>query len=97
MEKVLIAPEALSLEHRSAFRREAVEMLDSVPVGDGRLVIDLCATGSVDSAGLGALVLVQRHAAARRQVVRLRGPNDEIRLLLMLTKLDDLFEVEESA
>ena len=72
-------------------------MLDSVPVGDGRLVIDLCATGWVDCAGLGALVLVQRHAAARRQVVRLRGPNDEIRLLLMLTKLDDLFEVEESA
>ena len=72
-------------------------MLDSLPVGDGRLVIDLGATGSVDSAGLGALVLVQRYAAARRQVVRLRGPNGEIRLLLMLTKLDDLFEVEESA
>jgi hypothetical protein len=39
-------------------------------------------------------MLIQRKAAERRQVVVLRRPNDELRFLLVLTKLDDLFDVE---
>ncbi len=58
------------------------------------LVIDLSGTRSVDSAGLGALMLIQRKAAERRQTVCLRGANEELRFLLVLTKLDDLFELE---
>jgi len=42
--------------------------------GAGRLVIDLSGTRSVDSAGLGALMLIQRKAAERRQTVCLRAP-----------------------
>ena len=38
--------------------------------------------------------LVQRKAAERRQTVCLRGANEELRFLLVLTKLDDLFELE---
>ena len=52
---------------------------------------------AVDSAGLGALMLIQRKASERRQVVVLKRPNDELRFLLVLTKLDDLFEVEADA
>jgi anti-anti-sigma regulatory factor len=63
-------------------------------VGNGELVIDLGATREVDSAGLGALVLVQRHAAERRQQVVLRGVGPELEYLLVLTKLDDLFQFE---
>jgi anti-anti-sigma regulatory factor len=48
----------------------------------------------VDSAGLGALMLIQRRAAERRQAVALRNPSDEIRFLLVLTKLDDLFQLD---
>jgi anti-anti-sigma regulatory factor len=48
----------------------------------------------VDSAGLGALMLVQRRAAERKQVVVLRNVNEELRFLLVLTKLDDLFQLE---
>jgi anti-anti-sigma regulatory factor len=58
------------------------------------LVIDLTGTRAVDSAGLGTLMLIQRRAADRRQTVCLRGANDELRFLLVLTKLDDLFELE---
>ena len=94
MEKALAAPEELGLETRSAFRRTAGELLDQLPEGAGRLVIDLSATRAVDSAGLGALMLIQRKAAERRQSVCLRGANDELRFLLVLTKLDDLFELE---
>jgi anti-sigma B factor antagonist len=93
-EKILAAPEALSLDTRTSFRRAATELLEELPEGSGRLVIDLSATRHVDSAGLGALMLIQRKAAERRQTVCLRGANEELRFLLVLTKLDDLFELE---
>ena len=95
-EKILAAPERLDLESRTAFRRSAGELLDALASAGsaGRLVIDLSATRGVDSAGLGALMLIQRKAAERRQTVCLRGANEELRFLLVLTKLDDLFELE---
>jgi anti-anti-sigma factor len=95
-EKVLAAPEELSLESRTGFRRAAGALLDLLPEGAGRLVIDMSATRAVDSAGLGALMLIQRKAAERRLSVCLRGVNEELRFLLVLTKLDDLFELESS-
>ena len=93
-EKVLAAPEALGLESRSDFRRAATELLEQLPEGAGRLVIELSGTRAVDSAGLGALMLIQRKASERRLTVCLRGANEELRFLLVLTKLDDLFELE---
>jgi len=94
-ERVLSAPETLGLETRGTFRQEAVAVLEQLPEGLGRLVIDLERTSRVDSAGLGALMLVQRKAAERRQTVALRHASDEIRFLLTLTKLADLFEMED--
>jgi hypothetical protein len=41
-------------------------------------------------------MLIQRRAAERRQVVILRNPNEEIRFLLVLTKLSDLFQIESA-
>lgn len=93
-DKVLAAPEELGLDSRTAFRRSATELLEQLPEGQGRLVIDLSGTRQVDSAGLGALMLIQRKAAERRLAVCLRGANEELRFLLVLTKLDDLFELE---
>jgi anti-anti-sigma factor len=95
-EKVLAAPEQLGLDTRTAFRRAAAELVEQLPEGAGRLVIDLSGTRAVDSAGLGALMLIQRKAAERRLSVRLRGANEELRFLLVLTKLDDLFELESA-
>ncbi len=93
-EKVLAAPAELGLDSRTAFRRAATELLEQLAEGAGRLVIDLSGTRQVDSAGLGALMLVQRKASERRLMVCLRGANEELRFLLVLTKLDDLFELE---
>lgn len=93
-ERVLSAPETLGLETRGTFRQEAVAMLEELPEGLGRLVVDFDRTSRVDSAGLGALMLVQRRAAERRQIVALRNLSDEIRFLLALTKLIDLFEID---
>ena len=60
------------------------------------LEVDLSALTFVDSAGLGALMLIQRVAAERRQVVVLRNPSEEMRFLLTITKLYDLFIVDTS-
>jgi anti-anti-sigma factor len=94
VERGLAAPETLGLETRVEIRLAAAQLLEAMPEGSGRLVIDLTNTREVDSAGLGALMLIQRMAAERRQVVVLRNPNDEVRFLLTLTKLYDLFVVE---
>ena len=68
--------------------------MDRIPSGAGYLVVDCATLNSIDSSGLNALILVQRRAAARRVRVVLRELGEELRALLVLTKLDDLFEVE---
>jgi ABC-type transporter Mla MlaB component len=93
----LSAPAVLGLETRADFRKTAIDVLEQMPEGDGCLLIDLGRTREVDSAGLGALMLVQRRAAERRQTVVLRNASDELRFLLVLTKLDDLFQLESRA
>ena len=90
----LVAPNRLGLDTRVEFRKAAVQVLDSLPEGTGRLAIDLSCTRQVDSAGLGALMLIQRRAAERRQTVLLRHPSDELRFLLAITKLAELFTIE---
>jgi anti-sigma B factor antagonist len=97
VERSLAAPETLGLDTRVEIRKSAIRLLEEMPEGTGRLVIDLGPTRHVDSAGLGALMLIQRRAAERRQVVVLRNASEEIRFLLVLTKLDDLFQLESAA
>ena len=96
VERGLSAPVTLGLESRVEIRKAAIGLLEGMPEGSGRLIIDLGRTRYVDSAGLGALMLIQRKAAERRLSVRLRGANEELRFLLVLTKLDDLFELESA-
>ena len=96
VERGLTAPESLGLDTRVEIRKAATQLLEEMPEGTGRLVVDLTHTRLVDSAGLGALMLIQRRAAERRQVVVLRNPNEEIRFLLALTKLADLFQIESA-
>jgi anti-anti-sigma factor len=96
LERGLAAPETLGLDTRVTIRQEAERLLEEMPEATGRLIIDLTHTRTVDSAGLGALMLIQRLAAERRVPVVLRNPGEEIRFLLTITKLYDLFTVESS-
>ncbi len=94
IQRVVVAPTVLDLDTRTEFRRQAVRVLDTMGAGAGQLVLDMTATKSVDSAGLGTLVLIRRRAAASRIPVRLRGVTEDLRFLLALTKLEDLFQLE---
>src|SRR5207244_11859851 len=93
-EKVLAAPEELGLDSRTVFRRAATELLEQLAEGAGRLVIDLAGTRQIDSAGLGALMLIQRKAGERRLTVWLRGANEALRFLLVLTTLGDAIALD---
>lgn len=90
----VVAPDTLGLDTRIEFRQRAADTVGDMPVGSGSLIIDLTGTRNVDSAGLGVLMLVHRQASERRIPVVLRNPNDELRFLLTLTRLDDLFTIE---
>ena len=96
---VVQAPATLGRETHAVFRREALEALEALRATETQqpLVIDLSATHQVDSAGLGALVLVQRRSAEMRRPVHLRGASEELRFLLVMTRLDDRFVFEGSA
>jgi anti-anti-sigma factor len=97
LEALVQAPTSLGIETRANFRRqaqEALERLSAATDGARELVIDFSGTRSVDSAGLGVLVLIQRRAAEARQTVRLRGASEELRFLLVMTRLDDRFVFE---
>lgn len=58
------------------------------------MIVDLGRTTRVDSAGLRALILVRERAAQERLTVCLRGASEELRFLLVLTRLEDCFEFE---
>jgi anti-anti-sigma factor len=90
---IISAPEELGLDTRLAFREAATRELAAMPDG-GRLVLDMGGTLRVDSAGLSTLMLVQRQADDRSQRVVLRRPSEELRFLLALTLMTDLFEFE---
>jgi anti-anti-sigma regulatory factor len=96
---VVQAPATLGRETHADFRRQALEVLEELLPSDPQtpLVIDLSHTLQVDSAGLGALVLVQRRSAEKRRPVHLREASEELRFLLVMTRLDDRFVFEGSA
>lgn len=97
VDEILIrAPAQLTAQLRGPFRDEAlaaVGRLAGSPSGS-RLVIDISETVRVDSAGLGTLVMLQLRAAEHRHAVVLRGASEEVRFLLLMTKLEDRFEIE---
>ncbi len=95
---VVHAPASLGLTTRPFFRRQALEALEALEAGGepGALIIDLSAARIVDSAGLGVLVLVQRRAAELGRPVHLRRASEELRFLLVMTRLEDRFIIEGS-
>ena len=100
-ELVVRAPVFLGTDSRVAFYEEALERLTALvalaPHGGGRLVVDLSRTAGVDSMGLSTLVQLQLRAAERRMTVALRGVSEEVRFLLLMTGLEDRFDIEGPA
>ena len=78
-----------------ANRRDLQQLaLDAVERGERHLFVDLGATGYVDSAGLGTLVLVAKRVAAAGGALAVVEASDDVRTLLELTKLDGVIGLE---
>jgi anti-anti-sigma factor len=95
-ERVLSAPERLVTDTRLDFRRTALEHVeravqDAVP----RIYVDLAATSEIDASGLGVLVLLQKRARERMIATRLLHAGPTVKQMLLMTKLDYLFELED--
>ncbi len=105
MNELLVrAPTILDRDTRVAFRNEALRLVEGAPAQDGvagagcvRRVVDLARTVKVDSAGLGTLILLRERASELRRTVCLRGASEELRFLLVLTRMEDRFEFEPPA
>ena len=96
-DRALAAPEHLDLERSEEFRNAAESLLEVMPGSSERLVIDLSATVRLDSAGMRTLLLVRRRASALGVTVQLRGARQEIRTLMALAKVNDLFEFDSGS
>lgn len=76
--------------HSSAQVREAVDAL----TGSGLpLYLDLSRVGFLDSSGLGTLVGLQKRANLAHQFVALCGVGSQVRRILRITALEDVFTV----
>ena len=91
--QVLMAPERVVSETRAEFRKMALEFVERAAGEAGKsAAIDLSGTAEVDASGLGILVLVQKRAKELGVHLTLRKVPTQVRYLLLLTKLDHLFE-----
>jgi anti-sigma B factor antagonist len=86
-------------EGRIVYRDEAAEV--SRVVGQAleqshKLVLDLSGVTSIDSAGIGELVLLENWAQNKNVAFKCAGPNLLVRNLLELTNLDSVLDVHPS-
>ena len=85
---VVDIPDALGVKNRNDLKRLVLEVIhdDVRPL----IIIDLQRTRYVDSAALGALVMLRRQAAQRGGEMWVANLNAELKQLFSLTKVDRL-------
>ncbi len=80
----------------SAAERSLTTLVTDVLPATGRMVVDLAGVESVDSAGLGELVLLHMWAEAAGYSLKFAGPRPQVRNLLELTHLASVFDIYDS-
>jgi len=83
----------LTCDQADAFRRACQERLDS---GIREIVLDLQHLTLIDSAGLELLLWLMDTLAARGGHLRIVRPDDVVRTILKITRLERRFGIHES-
>ncbi|HVR27108.1 MAG TPA: STAS domain-containing protein [Candidatus Polarisedimenticolia bacterium] len=81
---------------RIVYRNEAAaltSLVGEVLRESGKVVLDLSGVSSIDSAGIGELVLLHSWAQAKNADLKCASPSPFVRDLLDLTRLDSFFEI----
>ena len=87
------APERITAETRAAFRREALSFMEGAVAGGlVDIALDMAKTVEVDASGLGVLVVIQKKSKEMGLHMRVTRAPQQVRYLLLLTKLEHLFE-----
>jgi anti-sigma B factor antagonist len=84
---------------RIVYRDEAValsSLVGTILQDRGKVVLDLSGVSSVDSAGIGELVLLHRRAQAKNAELKCASLSPFVRDLFDLTRLDSFFEVHSN-
>lgn len=71
-------------------KRRLSETIDAHP---RPLQLELADMGFIDSTGLGTLVAIHHHAANAGVPVTLAGVSSQVRRVMQITRLDELFEI----
>ena len=84
---------------RIVYRDEAAalsSLVGEVLENSDKMILDLSGVSSIDSAGIGELVLLHTWAQAKNADLKFASPNSFVRDLLDLTRLDSFFEIHPS-
>ena len=91
----IVAPDRLVADTRAQFRKEALAYLDRAAAQSVKdFAVDMSRTTEMDASGLGILVVVQKKAKELGIRMRITSAPQQVRYLLLLTKLEHLFEFE---
>jgi anti-anti-sigma regulatory factor len=94
----LSAPERIVAETRAAFRKDALAYMErALKAGLKQFRLDMSHTTEVDASGLGILVVVQKRSKELGLKMLVARAPQQVRYLLLLTKLEHLFDFEEQA
>lgn len=91
----LVAPSSMTAETRAEIRQRLLDLLDrAIASRAPEIRVDLRETREIDASGLGVLVLLQKRAREQRLTTVLLNASEPVQRLLVLTRLDYLFELK---
>lgn len=90
---VVSVPSTLTVVEAVEFERQVKQLCQNQPELE-TIIIDLSQTNFIDSSGLGALVICYRTCKLKSIALVLRGVQEQVRMVLALTDLEQLFTFE---
>ncbi len=94
--RVVSVPSTLTVVEAVEFEQQVKRHCLSQPAPE-TIIIDLSQTQFIDSSGLGALVICYRTCHTKSIAMVLRGVQEQVRMVLALTDLEQLFTFEPVA
>lgn len=88
----------LTIKVKGVFDFSALQIFRSayenvVPTPEG-FVIDLAQSNYLDSSALGMLLALRDHAGGDHSQIRITNCNPDVKKILVITKLDELFKID---
>lgn len=90
---IISTPKRLDASNVAGFKVEGQDLLESSNKG---IIVDFEKTTFIDSAGLGSLVSLLKHAAQDNKKVVLASLTPQVKQIFELTKLYRIFDITES-